>query len=331
MKYDGPTDVLKQDDALPSQNQYTYIGSILGEDKVSKTKFVFHCSECAKDKELFGNSLFYTDRVSYNKGNLFCGCAKIVRWTEAQAVVKCKRASEKTGHIFEGLVLPYTGVMGRAYLQCSICAHRWSVKLSNFWSIGRGCISCREVKWLAASRQSTKKIKSDETMINSFISSGAFKDGTTFTRISRKTKDQKSRYWEVWCPDCTQTWESQQGHLQLGRIGCACGRSSQTEAYINVVYDKATPIALKFGISKNSNNRLDQHNYHSIYDHELFAIYKFESVSECKSAERFCKDTIPRGVITQEEMEFGWTETCHTNYLDSVMNIFSSMGGNRIL
>lgn len=53
MKYDGPTDIIKQDSALPNRNNYTYIGSILEPQKGSKTKFIFHCSECAKDPELF--------------------------------------------------------------------------------------------------------------------------------------------------------------------------------------------------------------------------------------------------------------------------------------
>lgn len=326
MIYTGLIEDINRDSRLQDVGRYRYIGSVRNN---KRTDYVFRCNVCLFDVELFGESLFYTDKQKYLKGGLFCGCAGKVIWTEQQAAIKSQRAAKNAGHTFCGIIQPYIGSSSRCNLSCTKCNHTWSLELSMLWNAERGCIKCRDVKGMAAARKFN--IKPDRIMIQSFMDSGVFGDTTEFKRISRTTKKGQCVYWEVKCANCGDTYESQQGHLQKGKVGCSCAFHRQKEAYINLMYDDQIPVAMKFGISKNSNNRIIQHNYNSQYRHELFAIYKYETVADCKAAERKCKDIIPRGLPEMDTSESGWSEICYTIYLDQVMNIFSTMGGVRVL
>lgn len=328
MKYDGPKDVLKQDHALPSQNQYTYIGSVLETEKGSKTKFIFHCNECAKDPELFGDSLFWTRKSDFQRGQLFCGCGKKAIWTLEQATVKSIRAATEAGHVFHSIISPYSGGQSRCNLSCPKCNHTWTSKLSNLWSLKRGCPSCRSIKGLSAAIEAWRK--PDDVIIKSFMETGSYHPDTIFVKIERKAKNSRNNYWSIFCPVCEKTAECQQGHLQKGNTPCGCSLMHQKETYINFVKDDNEVIAIKFGISKDSRKRLVTHNYNTPYEIEMFGIFKYEESFDCKAAERACKEELVCGVIEKEMFVGGWTETTYPYNLDRVISIFESYGGIRV-
>lgn len=56
--------------------------------------YLIHCSDCSKDKELFGEGIFHTQLCRLKIGQLPCGCSKVHRWSEKERIVlierKCK-------------------------------------------------------------------------------------------------------------------------------------------------------------------------------------------------------------------------------------------------
>lgn len=318
--------ILENNREVEDKGRYTYIGRIR---KGTRTDYVFRCKICLQDPELFGNSLFYTDRTSYSKGSLFCGCAKKVTWSEDQAVVKSIRSSKRAGHIFNGIVQPYIGSNSWCNLTCSLCSHSFTSKLSNLWSLERGCRRCRDINGLKSAR--AKIAKTDEDMIKSFMASGSYSEDTIFKRTDKTTKNGQKVYWEFTCTVCGELVESQQGHLQKGKTGCKCSWHKQTEAYINLVKDGNEIIAIKFGISKNSENRRITHNYNTPYEIEMLCVYKFSNIKSCKDAEATCKQSLECGIIPKNMFNGGYTETTYPYNIDKIIKIYSDLGGIRII
>lgn len=327
MKYEGTLDEIHKDSALPNRDQYTYIGSVPELTKDYRAKFVFHCSECAKDEELFGNALFWSRKSDFTRGQLFCGCGKKVIWNLEQAIVKCERAAKEAGHIFHGIIQPFIGGKSRCRLQCNICQYSWTSALSNLWVLKRGCRSCRDTKSLAAAREVQKK--PDDLVIKSFMATGRYHEDTVFTKIDRKAKNSRNNYWSVYCPVCNATVECQQGHLLNvnATTPCECSELNKKESYISLIKDGDMVVALKFGISRDSYKRLRTHQYNTTYDVEMFDVFRYEDSQSCNAAEQECLDTLICGVVGRDIFKHGWTETTHPYNLDKIIAIFKKHGG----
>lgn len=113
--------------------------------------------------------------------------------------------------------------------------------------------------------------------------------------------------------------------------GCPlCAGRSQQECYINVVKDGDLPVALKLGISKNSDIRLKIQNSRNKLNMERIALYSFPTVAQCKAAERCCKKTLRRKVVSKQDMPDGWTETVALTDYDKVVSIYERFGGVRV-
>lgn len=328
MKYEGLVESLDIDSALEGTDRYTYIGSFYDKN-VSSRASVFHCRVCAEDEVLFGNALFWTRKRDFLRGQLFCGCAKKIRWTKSQAEIKSERACEESGTVFRGIIEPYVGAQGRCNLFCGVCNHEWTSNLSNLWTLKRGCPSCRNMKFIAAGNMGVRK--PDEIVVKAFMDTGFYPEGTNFTRIDRKARSNLNNYWRVYCPLCDSTSEAQQGHIFRGNVRCDCSRLNQKEGYILFLKEGDDVVFLKFGISKDSYKRLITHQYNTKYTVEIFAVFKYESSADCKAAERECLDDLVCGVVDKEMMTSGWTETTYTYNLDKILSIFSKHRGIRIL
>jgi len=329
MKYEGSVESLKQDNVLIGTGTYTYIGSFLDPTPGSRTKFIFHCSICAKDKELFGNSLFWTQKSDFHRGQIFCGCSNSVKWTQDQATVKSERAAREAGHIFQGIIQPFAGGISRCNLYCPKCEHSWTSKLSNLWTLKRGCPKCRSIKGLAAATASNKK--SDDVVIKAFMATGRYHKYTTFVKIERKAKNSKNNYWRLYCPVCDKIAECQQGHLLSGTTPCDCSVLNKKESYINLLKDGEDIVAIKFGISKNSTKRLANYRYNTTYAVEMFCVFRYEDSTACLAAEQDCKNNLVCGVVSREVFKDGWTETTYPYNLDKVIYTFEKYGGVRVV
>lgn len=108
-----------------------------------------------------------------------------------------------------------------------------------------------------------------------------------------------------------------------------CGSHSQKECYINFIKDKETLIALKFGIAKDSEERIKSQNRESSFDVKQHGVWSFPDVKSCKSAERYIKKHLPCKVLTKQEMPDGYTETTSVENLETIIKIYEDFGGVR--
>lgn len=240
------------------------------------------------------------------------------------------------------------------------------------------------------------------------MSSGKFKEGTTFKRNTHKVDSQGVySYWDYTCPVCSDdgyvragvcsgVFTASTSNLRHGKLACRCsvkyhytkpqweyrlakecesrgyvfigwkGRGwgtkakftykcllhgeqnkevgsflsghgcpicagyNQRECYLNVVKDGNLPIALKFGIAMDSNIRLKKQNSRNRLSMEQMVLYMFPTVEQCKSAERYCKKTLKRGVVCKQDMPDGYTETVALTDYDKVVSIYERFGGVRV-
>lgn len=287
--------------------------------------YVVRCLICSSsDPELFGDGLFKSLKVNLMKGQLPCGCAKSVRYTEKQYNILCSRVAKDLGYIFMGWAGEYKSLKTKLNLQC-VKHGTWQTGSIHSLVLNKsGCPSCRT----DALRNS--RVKPDDVMIASFFASGAFHPDTKFWRSDRKTKQSRAIFWNVYCPTCDTTSETQSDSLQLGKQPCACSRHSQKEAYINIVYDGSFPVALKFGISKSSETRVKNQNRQSLYRVENHTVFRFEDAAHCKASERECKQQLTCGILSKHEMPDGWSETTYLNNIDKIKQIYLKYGGAEV-
>lgn len=101
-------------------------------------------------------------------------------------------------------------------------------------------------------------------------------------------------------------------------------------AYVNLVKDGQTHVALKFGVEKVRNTRHIQQNRRCVYDITIQFTYKFESRNKAYLAERECKQTLVCRVIPKSDMPDGWTETTYCYNIEAIEAIYRKHGGVRI-
>lgn len=109
-----------------------------------------------------------------------------------------------------------------------------------------------------------------------------------------------------------------------------CAGQIQTQAYVNIVFDSDSAVALKIGIAKDYRVRIKQQNLKSIFHCENLGVWEFSSVHICRLAEEECKQTLKTGVLSAREMKDGWTETVSVLDLEKVIAIYEKHGGKRI-
>ncbi|HDX8431756.1 TPA: hypothetical protein RQN22_001833 [Aeromonas dhakensis] len=61
----------------------------------NRVYYKVHCSECAKDPELFGNGIFETCKHSLTRGSFPCGCSKRAKWSPEQKAIRAKRGIKR--------------------------------------------------------------------------------------------------------------------------------------------------------------------------------------------------------------------------------------------
>lgn len=109
---------------------------------------------------------------------------------------------------------------------------------------------------------------------------------------------------------------------------CACPMCKgkvQTECYINMIVD-TVPIALKYGISKFYETRLESQSRKSIFDVENVGVWDFDTPYLCKMAENECKRMF-NSVLSDRELPDGYTETAEIRHIDKIIDIYESWGG----
>lgn len=154
--------------------------------------YIVRCEMCATDHELFGEGYFRSPKASLNKGQIPCGCARFVKWSDAQYRILCTRASAKSGNTF----VDFRGSpVNRDTLLIQSCPKHgeWdSGKMGNLLTKFTGCPSCKAV--LNSQRCAVDYLIDEQSLLDRFISAlpetlkftgwvGAFKGTKTVSLI----------------------------------------------------------------------------------------------------------------------------------------------------
>lgn len=108
-----------------------------------------------------------------------------------------------------------------------------------------------------------------------------------------------------------------------------CAGHSQREGYINAVVDGTTPAAIKFGVSVKSDKRIRKQNQRNTLQMRCLHVYDFETVDNCKGAEKACLSEMECGILSKRELQDGWSETTSIANLEKIMGIYERFGGVR--
>jgi hypothetical protein len=311
-----------------------YVGTVLGNLTVvgwngkhgNPKKYIVSCSVCKEDPELHGEGLFAMAKGHLERGNKPCGCTDKCNWTEEQYKVRAARACLNKGLVFKGWVDKLTTAnKTKVVVECPVHGDFNTMVLSFILIDGghKGCAGCFSI------RMGDFKRKDDEFMINTFMSSGGFAQGTKFTRTETLDKYGHKKYWLIECPDCNTSGEAHMVGLYKGSRPCACAKSRPQETYINLIKDGENVVAIKFGVANLARERIKTQHSKSIYDIVNYGVWNYPTIMECKSAERLCLRSMETGVISKEEMPDGYTETTFPYNIDKVISIFEQGGGIR--
>lgn len=289
-------------------------------------KYIVECSVCKEDPELFGKGLFAMSKGHLSRGCIPCGCTDKCNWSEDQYKVRVKRACDKVGLIFKGWATEFT-TANKTLIYAECIEHgkigNTSISFTLDDKFVKSCKGCFAI------RMGNFKRKDDDTMIEKFMETGCFAEGTVFTRSERLDKYGHKKYWFMDCPDCGEVGEGHLVGIYKGARSCACSGNRQQETYINLVMDKEQVVAIKFGIANLAHERIKRQNQLSIYDVINYGVWTYPTVKDCRDAERYCLNNLTTKVITKEEMPDGYTETTFPSNLDLVMAIFEEHGGVR--
>ena len=286
--------------------------------------YILKCSVCSLDKELSGDGIFRCLKSDLINGQMSCGCAKNPRWTKEQWTIKVQRKAKELGCDFIGFVGEWKGHTTKITLVCPKHGQWNTSTLNRLINSNQGCPKCKSEKL------SELHSKPDSEMIASFFATGAFHQDTKFWRSDRTDNKGRPAYWNVYCPECNSESESFSGNLQKGSRPCLCSNSRQQQAYINFIKDNESPIAIKFGIANVVSTRVKQQDNSSIYTVTNHIVYEFPTKQQCLQAERECKQELPCGILSKEQMEDGWTETTYVCNLDKIRNIYERNGGEYV-
>lgn len=287
----------------------------------SKKLYIVKCQVCLLDAELFGDGLFSTTKTNIVSAQTPCGCSKKPIWTKEQLEIRLKRKAESQGYIFRKLLDPYKKATTKILATCPIHGDWYNMNANAFLS-GQQCPGC-------ANEERVRKLSQhnsfeDSEFISAFLASGKFNLQTVFSRSDRKQSNGKTNYWKYTCLDCGLECETLATHLKMGQKSCDCAAHKQKQAYVRILKDGQTPIAIKYGIATNTQSRWYRECKLDIEEH---SVWEFSDRVSCLKAERFCDETLQTRVVDRQLMPDGFTETTYINNLDKIIEIYKSFGG----
>lgn len=283
--------------------------------------YIVKCSICERDSELHGDGHFKTNRASLKRGGIPCACSKSYRWSEQQYETLCLRKAQAKGYNFVGFKNSTFYKNVHLVLECSKHGIWDTTVLQSFLSADTGCPSCK------GDKTAERCLKNDEEMINSFMSSGCFSEGTRFWRIDRKDSKNRRVYWKTLCGDCKKAGEATASDLRNGNRQCDCTNRNPKQAYINLILEDDSIMAIKFGITIEANRRARQQNRKAKLNVYNYMIFEFNDPIDCRQAETQCKKELLCGVVDKGLMPDGWSETTALENISKVIEIYQRKGG----
>lgn len=258
------------------------------------------------------------------RGKIPCGCSNKSLWSKEQYRVICSRKAEELGYKFLGFEGDWNGNKTKLKMFCQKHGE-WSTSIiSNLLHSRFGCPKCRTDSTVISNR------KPDDVMIESFFSTGAFHLETRFWRSERRNHRNIRSYWCVYCPECGMVGEAESHNLQKGKRPCGCSIHRQQECYINLLLEDTLIVAIKFGIARDSKQRIKSQERLSKYNLHQHSVYTFPDVDSCKKAERECLQELECSIVLKHNMEDGYTETTWAYNLEKIVEIYERNGGIRV-
>ena len=300
------------------KGQLTVVGwSSRGKSGKGHKLYILKCNKCSQESRLFGEGYFSSTKGNLVNGVVPCGCSEAPKWTRDQYLMLCERKAIEIGHTFLGFEGEWKKSRTKIKMLCQKHGEWNKGTVNNLLGHGVGCLECGV----------DAKTKPADVMIESFFASGAFHPDTKFWRSDRKSKKSRNSYWFMSCPVCGEVGESTGSSLQKGKRSCACSKHRQQECYINWVLDGENPVALKFGVARDSKQRIKQQDSKSAYTLKQHSVYQFSSVQECKQSERECLQELDCGVVLKRDLPDGYTETTWVYNLEKIIEIYERNGG----
>lgn len=106
-----------------------------------RTLFKVTCDECSKDKELFPDGYFISQKGNLIDGRKPCGCAFNPKWYYWQFLILARRAA-KDRFIVHGFAEEFKNQNTKLNLECLKDGHKWTASIHNIINNGRGCPKC---------------------------------------------------------------------------------------------------------------------------------------------------------------------------------------------
>lgn len=153
-------------------------------------------------------------------------------------------------------------------------------------------------------------------------------EGLTFVGWAGEYLNNRSRF-VLGCKAHGEVETSVKSFMQ-GR-GCPhCKGKNQKQAYLHLIKDGDTPVAVKYGIAKLWDRRLREVRGKTPLSVENIGVWNFPTVKACKKVERDVADFVGGGYLKAREFPDGWTETTTILNTDIIIKIYESSGGVRI-
>ena len=97
--------------------------------------------------------------------------------------------------------------------------------------------------------------------------------------------------------------------------------------YINILYDGALEVAVKFGIEKVKSTRHITQNRSCVYEVRPHSCYRLPSRAVAYKAETECRRAFDCKIIPKSAMPDGYTETTYCYNIDKIRAIYEKHGG----
>ncbi|CAM0052098.1 endonuclease [Vibrio phage 184E37-3b] len=206
------------------------VTGVSGKSKTGVALFSLMCSICSLDEELWSFGSIKGNKNNIVKGGYPCGCAFNPKWTEEQYKIRIQKECKERGYVFHGWSGEFKGQKTKLDLENPTTGNRWkSTNISNLFSGANDPAEKDGRIGLANSVDTLQHIKD-------FMNTGAFLDGTEFTREGRGGSDSKKGYyyWVVECPKCSNDeyvkngvcsgkFKTHKTTLKNGHNPCRCG------------------------------------------------------------------------------------------------------------
>lgn len=279
--------------------------------------YLFKCSVCAQDPEMYGEGLFVAPKSSIMRGSP-CGCSPSYQRTLDQVILAVKRIAHSRHHKYVGINYVGSAMKSTLILSCHIHGEWDTTTVNNYLHKERGCPQCGYIN---------RKLDPDELWIDRFYSTGAFAKGTIFGR----SVDDVTR-WNYRCPDCNSLVNSLGSHLAEGKLGCSCFLPHQKYLYINLLMHESTIFGFKYGIACRPDERIRLQSNASIYHMQQLYLYYFDDAHTTRLVESLIKSSfkLPNSFVEKQHMPLGFTETLPLNFLSDVTSFVEQYGGKSV-